>query len=73
LYGLPDFTEINGKMLEGVREALSNGGDSAIGKLLGPIMANGLSSIESYNKMVWSLLSRSKDSKNDANNDESAA
>ena len=72
LYGLPDFTEINGKMLEGVREALTNGGDSAIGKLLGPIMANGLSSIESYNKMVWSLLSR-KDSKNDAKNDDSAA
>ncbi len=65
LYGLPDLTEINGKMLEGLRDTLSAGGDTAFGKLLGPIMANGLSSIESYNKMMWSLLSRSKDTKKD--------
>ena len=60
LYGLPDLTEVNSKMLEGLRESLVAGGDSALGKLLGPIFANGLSSIESYNKMMWSLLSRSK-------------
>ena len=60
LYGLPDLTEINSKMLEGLRDTLTAGGDSAMGKLLGPIMANGLSSIESYNKMMWSLLSRGK-------------
>jgi len=60
LYGLPDLTEINSKMLEGLRDTLAAGGDSAFGKLLGPIMANGLSSIESYNKMMWSLLSRNK-------------
>jgi hypothetical protein len=52
-------------MLEGLRDTLSAGGDTAFGKLLGPIMANGLSSIESYNKMMWSLLSRSKDTKKD--------
>jgi hypothetical protein len=60
LYGLPDLTEINSKMLEGLRDTLASGGDSTLGKLLGPIMANGLSSIESYNKMMWSLLSRGK-------------
>lgn len=70
LYGLPDLTEINGKMLEGLRDTLTNGGDSALGKLLGPIMANGLSSIEGYNKMMWSMLSRSKTSNKD---DEPAA
>ena len=65
LYGLPDLTEVNSKMLEGLRDTLTAGGDSAIGKLLGPIMANGLSSIESYNRMMWSLLTRNKDVKND--------
>jgi hypothetical protein len=64
LYGLPDLTEINSKMLEGLRDTLA-GSDTPFGKLLGPIMANGLSSIESYNKMMWSLLTRSKDTKKD--------
>lgn len=70
LYGLPDLTEVNGKMLEGLRDALMTGGDTTLGKLLGPIMANGLSSIESYNKMMWSLLTSSKDTK--ARKEESA-
>ena len=72
LYGLPDFTEINGKMLEGLRDTLASGGDTAIGKLLGPIMANGLTSIESYNKMMWSLISRGKDAKSNGKETEAA-
>lgn len=63
LYGLPDLTEVNSKMLEGLRDTLAAGGDSALGKLLGPIMANGLSSIESYNKMMMSLLSGGRSAK----------
>lgn len=56
LYGLPDFTEIHSRVAEQLQAAVSRGETGALGKLLPSLMAGGLGSIESYNKMLTTLL-----------------
>jgi hypothetical protein len=73
LHGLPDFTEIHTRMTDQLREAMNRGEAGALGKMLSPMVAGGLSSIESYNKLLMTLLSMGRKSDGKTSDDKEEA